>query len=63
MNFLAALLKDSEGNEAVRDIVQFVPFDRYLESGIEALKEAVLEEIPDQLLAYMHIAGLRPNRR
>lgn len=45
-------LKDREGRIAERDIVQFVPFNQYMEhKGLFASK--VLEEIPAQICGYM----------
>ena len=54
-----SLLKDNKGNQCIRDIVQFVPFNEY-RSG-ERLAQAVLEEIPDQIVDYYKYLKLSPN--
>uniref|UniRef100_A0A1I7S2X2 Copine-8 n=1 Tax=Bursaphelenchus xylophilus TaxID=6326 RepID=A0A1I7S2X2_BURXY len=67
-----ALLTTANGKQALRDIVQFVPFrDFFPPSGmprsvLEAdqikrrLAEAVLEEVPDQVTSYMRMMGISP---
>lgn len=52
-------LKDSKGNECTRDIVQFVPFNKY-KNDPEALAAAVLEEIPSQVLEYYQSNNILP---
>ena len=54
-------LKSKDGSVASRDIVQFVPFNKYADNP-EMLAREVLAEIPSQLLAYMneHSACPRP---
>lgn len=42
-----ALLKDTQGRMAARDIVQFVKFKKYAEMGADRLAEKVLEEVPE----------------
>jgi len=42
-----------------RDIVQFVPFSKYMKDPIELAKET-LEEVPRQLLSYMNSKGIEP---
>jgi hypothetical protein len=54
-------LRDSKGNTAVRDIVQFVPFRKYGVGRFSELAKEVLAEIPDQFLGYMTAMGLVPN--
>jgi len=55
------MLKSSNGNSAVRDIVQFVPFRDYGGAMAGArLAKAVLAEIPDQVTAYMFAKGISP---
>ena len=44
-------LKNSKGEEACRDLVQFVPFIKF-EKNPEKLSDAVLAEIPRQLIEY-----------
>nr|KAG5706037.1 hypothetical protein BaRGS_028146 [Batillaria attramentaria] len=61
------LLRDSNGQVAERDIVQFVPFrdfvgGRYgtdIEASKAALAREVLAEIPDQVLQYMRKYDIR----
>lgn len=53
------------GVYAVRDIVQFVPFNDFLSRGDMALSQAalakeVLAEIPDQFLSYMKKHNIKP---
>jgi len=52
-------LTDKNGNKAVRDIVQFVPFSKYA-SCPQKLAEETLAEIPKQLLSYMLSRGIPP---
>jgi Copine/C2 domain len=53
------ILKSSSGHRAERDIVQFVPFRKYL-GAPEVLVAKVLEEIPGQFLTYMNKHGIEP---
>ncbi|KAK5580936.1 hypothetical protein RB653_000963 [Dictyostelium firmibasis] len=53
-------LKDYKGNKAKRDIVQFVPFNKFSNS-IDALAQETLKEIPGQLLSYFKSVGIPPN--
>ena len=47
-----------------RDIVQFVAMrDFQTESAHHELPRAVLEEIPDQFMGYMHKHNIQPNDR
>nr|XP_034317442.1 copine-8 isoform X1 [Crassostrea gigas] len=53
------------GVHAVRDIVQFVPYNDFLSRGDMALSQAalakeVLAEIPDQFLSYMKQHNIKP---
>lgn len=41
------LLRDNRGKVAKRDIVQFVKFLDYKNSGSDVLAEEVLREVPD----------------
>ena len=52
------LLKDYKGNQCIRDIVQFVPFNEY-KNG-EKLARAVLEELPEQVVEYYKYMKLSP---
>jgi len=55
-----ALLRDSRGTSAVRDVVQFVKFKKYIQYGPQKLAEKVLKEVPDQLVSYMLSKGIKP---
>ena len=55
-------LVSTRGYVASRDIVQFVPFDKF-KSNKEKLAEEVLEEIPTQLLEYMTQNRIEPRER
>jgi len=46
-------LVDSNGKETSRDIVDFVPFNDFLDKGVDALAAKVLEEIPGQFMSYI----------
>ena len=48
----ATVLKDKEGNAAVRDIVQFVKYSEFKELGMRELALEVLGEVPDQFVDY-----------
>ena len=47
------ILKDSKGNPALRDIVQFVKFNDLRYKGISAIAEEVLKEIPEQVVEFL----------
>lgn len=57
-----------DGQFAERDIVQFVPLNRFLEGKGSFVKsqadlaKAVLAEIPDQMTSYMKSRGLKPQK-
>ncbi|MEE6508419.1 hypothetical protein FKM82_021133 [Ascaphus truei] len=53
-------LKSSSGEAAARDIVQFVPFRQFQNAPKEALSQAVLAEVPKQLVTYFKLLGLTP---
>src|SRR5690554_5121062 len=55
------LLKNSRGESAARDIVQFVPFRKFGPTRHSELAKEVLQEIPAQFLSYMAAMGVRPN--
>mmetsp|Transcript_23543 Transcript_23543/g.23291 ORF Transcript_23543/g.23291 Transcript_23543/m.23291 type:complete len:252 (+) Transcript_23543:812-1567(+) len=55
----SASLKDRNQNEAVRDIVQFVPFRQFSNSH-ETFQWKILEEIPSQIESYMKLANIIP---
>lgn len=52
-------LYDSSGRKALRDLVQFVPFNKYRGNSIK-LAENVLEELPTQLCEYMRLMNIKP---
>ena len=52
-------LFDSNGRKADRDIVQFVPFNKYMNDG-RKLAEEVLEEIPRQIVQYYQHQKMPP---
>merc|ERR1711964_831634 len=52
-------LINSKGIKCVRDIVQFVPFNKY--ATIERLRAAVLDEIPGQVEQFMTQNGIKPH--
>jgi Copine len=56
-----ALLRDSRGAVAIRDVVQFVKFKKYIQQGPQVLAEKVLKEVPDQLVSFMMAKGIKPN--
>lgn len=54
-------LKDMEGNEAVRDIVQFVQYTDFEELGMRELALEVLGEVPDQFVDYQTMMASTPD--
>jgi len=63
MDYLDAddgMLKDMYGHEAVRDIVQFVPMRNYIGRDEWALAADTLKELPDQIVDYFVLRGIRP---
>ena len=54
-------LKDITGNVAERDIVQFVPFQKYDRNPFK-LREEVLKEVPDQIVQYYRSKGIPPQK-
>jgi hypothetical protein len=55
-----AALRSSTGVVAQRDIVQFIPFNKYA-GAPGKLAEDTLQEIPGQLTSYMKMRGISPN--
>ena len=53
------ILRDDFGNASLRDIVQFVEYNKAIQSGNFA--EQVLEEVPDQFLSHMDRIGFHPD--
>ncbi|XP_058011632.1 copine-2 isoform X6 [Ahaetulla prasina] len=63
MEFLDAdnrMLRSYTGEEAVRDIVQFVPFREFRSAPKETLAKAVLAELPQQVVQYFKHQNLAP---
>ncbi|CAD8052802.1 unnamed protein product [Paramecium sonneborni] len=50
---------DSKGNKAIRDLVQFVPFNEF-KNDPALLSKEVLAELPDQLVEYMELMNIPP---
>lgn len=50
----------SRGKQMARDIVQFVPFNRFRNASTERLAEEVLQELPAQFLSYMKAKQIAP---
>ena len=53
-------LISSNGVKRLRDVVQFVPFNKYRNNNEELTKQ-VLEEIPRQLTEYYSMLKIYPN--
>ncbi|XP_077597851.1 copine-2 isoform X2 [Stigmatopora nigra] len=63
MEFLdgdASVLRTNTGEEAVRDIVQFVPFRDFRNAPKETLAKSVLAELPQQVTQYFKQRNLPP---
>ncbi|KAG7523183.1 hypothetical protein JOB18_041367 [Solea senegalensis] len=63
MEFLdgdASVLRSSAGEEAVRDIVQFVPFRDFRNAPKETLAKSVLAELPQQVTQYFKQRNVPP---
>ncbi|TNN71132.1 Copine-2 [Liparis tanakae] len=63
MEFLdgdASVLRSNAGEEAVRDIVQFVPFRDFRNAPKETLAKSVLAELPQQVTQYFKQRNLPP---
>ena len=52
-------LYDSSGRKADRDLVQFVPYNKFKDNP-QRLAEQVLEEIPRQVVEYYQHKGIPP---
>ena len=52
-------LKSREGVQAARDLVQFVPFNKYKDDP-KKLAEEVLMEVPTQVLEYYEMNNILP---
>lgn len=53
-------LRSHTGEEAARDIVQFVPFREFRNAAKETLAKAVLAELPQQVVQYFKHKNLSP---
>ncbi|XP_030897461.1 copine-2 [Leptonychotes weddellii] len=53
-------LRSHTGEEAARDIVQFVPFREFRNAAKETLAKAVLAELPQQVVQYFKHKNLPP---
>jgi hypothetical protein len=53
------MLTDKHGKRALRDIVQFVEFNKFA-NDLTRLSEDVLREVPNQLVSYMTNNGITP---
>lgn len=54
-------LRANNGREALRDIVQFVPFRDFRQVPPAELAKAVLAEVPKQVTDFYRIKGIQPN--
>mmetsp|Transcript_15062 Transcript_15062/g.12775 ORF Transcript_15062/g.12775 Transcript_15062/m.12775 type:complete len:124 (+) Transcript_15062:1365-1736(+) len=54
-------LQNSRGVTAKRDLVQFVPFNKFANNK-EALAREVLEEVPAQFIQYMQSQNISPKK-
>ncbi|XP_006806437.1 copine-3-like isoform X3 [Neolamprologus brichardi] len=54
------VLRSTTGENAMRDIVQFVPFRQFQNAGSAALAQSVLAELPDQLASFFKLFELKP---
>ena len=52
-------LTNCMGQKCPRDIVQFIIYEEAMRDG--NLNEEVLREIPNQMVMYMEIQGIKPN--
>ena len=55
-----AALVDGNNTICGRDLVQFVPFRKFINAPPEALASEVLKEIPDQVCKWAHRTGYKP---
>merc|ERR1719229_929353 len=53
-------LRSSKGQIMKRDIVQFVPFNKFINGHISGLAKEVLEEVPEQITSFMTMKKLYP---
>lgn len=55
-------LRSSSGKLMERDIVQFVPFNKFKNAHPSRLASEVLAEVPQQFLSYMAKKGIKPRQ-
>lgn len=53
------ILRNRKGQAAKRDIVQFVPFNKFRNLGADKLAEEVLEELPIQVCEFLKLQELK----
>ena len=53
-------MTDKQGNKTIRDLVQFVEFQKYNNNGVQLAGE-VLYELPRQVAEYHELNGLTPD--
>ena len=53
-------LTDGDGNKAIRNIVQFIPFKKFEDASVLELPAEVLREIPKQVSEFMQIINYTP---
>ena len=51
-------LKDKNGKPAIRDIVQFIDYNKT--QSLTGLSEQLLEELPDQIVKYFKMKKVNP---
>lgn len=56
------VLKDPDGNEAIRDVVQLVQYAEFKDLGQRELALEVLGELPDQFVDYMVMKENEPTK-
>jgi uncharacterized protein with GYD domain len=54
------VLRNTKGEAATRDIVQFVDFNEFKNGELNLLAEEVLREVPDQVVGFMVMKGISP---
>uniref|UniRef100_A0A669AVN0 Copine I n=1 Tax=Oreochromis niloticus TaxID=8128 RepID=A0A669AVN0_ORENI len=54
------VLRSTVGESVARDIVQFVPYRQFADASQAALAQAVLAEVPNQVVSYFKMRGLEP---
>jgi len=52
------ILRNSKGQAAARDIVQFVEYQKFKGTDKGILTEEVLKEIPEQVVGFMKLKGI-----